>query len=73
MKDCIFTLVDGKKARENPNEAYPKIIQEAFQVFECTWVKRVRWSRKMMWLKRNIYHHTINLMVLQVNTVLILF
>ena len=46
MKDCIFTLVDGKKARENPNEAYPKIIQEAFQVFECTWVKRVRWSRK---------------------------
>ena len=25
MKDCIFTLVDGKRARENPNEAYPKI------------------------------------------------
>ena len=41
MKDCIFTLVDGKRARENPNEAYPKIIQEAFQVFECTWVKEL--------------------------------
>ena len=35
MKDCIFNLVDGKRARENPNEQYPKIIQEAFQVFEC--------------------------------------
>lgn len=33
MKDCIFTLVDGKRARENP--------EEAFQVFECTWVKEL--------------------------------
>ena len=41
MKNCIFTLVDGKRGRENPNEAYPKIIQEAFQVFECTWVKEL--------------------------------
>ena len=39
MKDCIFTLVDGKRARENQNEKYPKIVQEAFQVFECTWVR----------------------------------
>ena len=41
MKDCIFNLVDGKRARENPNEQYPKIIQEAFQVFECTWVSEL--------------------------------
>ena len=41
MKDCIFNLVDGKSARENPNEQYPKIVQEAFQVFECTWVKEL--------------------------------
>ncbi len=41
MKDCIFTLVDGKRARENPEEKYPKIIQEAFQVFECTWVREL--------------------------------
>ena len=41
MKDCIFNLVDGKRARENPNEQYPKIIQEAFQVFECTWVREL--------------------------------
>ena len=41
MKDCIYTLVDGKKARENPNESYPKIVREAYQVFECTWVKEL--------------------------------
>jgi len=41
MKDCCFTLVEGKRARENPNEKYPKIIKEAYQVFECTWVKEL--------------------------------
>ena len=41
MKDTIFTLVDGKRARENPNETYPKIVKEAFQVFECTWVREL--------------------------------
>ena len=39
MKDCIFTLVDGKMARENENEKFPKIVKEAFQVFECSWVR----------------------------------
>lgn len=38
MKDCIYTLVDGKRARENPSEMYPKVVKEAYQVFECTWV-----------------------------------
>ena len=37
MKDCIFTLVDGKRAKENKNDKYPKVIKEAYQVFECTW------------------------------------
>lgn len=41
MKDCLFTLVDGKSAKENPDEAFPKIIKEALQVFECTWVKEL--------------------------------
>ena len=41
MKDCLYTLVDGKRARENPKEPYPKIIKEAYQVFECTWVKEL--------------------------------
>lgn len=41
MKDCIYTMIDGKRAKENPKEQYPKIIEEAFQVFECTWVKEL--------------------------------
>lgn len=41
MKDCSYTLVDGKRARENEKEKYPKVIKEAYQVFECTWVKEL--------------------------------
>ena len=41
MKDCIFTLVDGKRALENEKEQFPKVIKEAYQVFECTWVKEL--------------------------------
>ena len=41
MQDCLYTLVDGKRARENTDEQYPKIVKEAFQVFECTWVKEL--------------------------------
>lgn len=37
MKDCIFTLVNGKRSLENKDK-YPLIIKEAYQVFECTWV-----------------------------------
>lgn len=37
MKDCIFTLVDGKRANDDKNGKYPKIVKEAYQVFECTW------------------------------------
>lgn len=32
MKDCLFTLVDSPLGEDRP-----KIIEEAFQVFECTW------------------------------------
>ena len=41
MKDCLYTLVDGKRARENPNDKFPKIVKESYQVFECTWVKEL--------------------------------
>lgn len=41
MQDCLYTLVDGKRARENTSEQYPKIVKEAYQVFECTWVKEL--------------------------------
>ena len=32
MKDCLFTLTTSDLGTERP-----KIVQEAFQVFECTW------------------------------------
>ncbi len=41
MADTIYTLVDGKSARENTSEKFPQIISDAFQVFECTWVKEL--------------------------------
>ena len=37
MKDFSLTLVDGKRAKDNPSELFPKVIDEAFQVIECTW------------------------------------
>lgn len=38
MKDFKFHLSDGMSANNNSNEKYPKIINEALQVFECSWV-----------------------------------
>ncbi len=41
MKDCIFTLVDGKRSLNDEKNKYPKVIKEAYQVFECTWVSEL--------------------------------
>ena len=41
MKDFMFTPVDGVSQKEHPEEKYPKILDEALQVFECTWVKEL--------------------------------
>ena len=38
MKDFKFHLEDGKSKEDDPQGNYPKIISEAYQVFECTWV-----------------------------------
>ncbi len=32
MKDCIYTMVDGSS-----DGLRPQIVEESFQVFECTW------------------------------------
>lgn len=32
MKDCLFTLIDSDLGKNRP-----KIVEESFQVFECTW------------------------------------
>lgn len=41
MKDFKFTTIDGERKKEDPEGNYPKIIEEALQVFECTWVKEL--------------------------------
>jgi flavin reductase (DIM6/NTAB) family NADH-FMN oxidoreductase RutF len=41
VKDTIFTLVDGLLSKEDPAGEYPRIIEEAFQVYECSWVREL--------------------------------
>ncbi|MCR4660564.1 MAG: hypothetical protein K5765_01015 [Clostridia bacterium] len=38
MKGTIFNLEDGLMAQENKDEKFPKIVSQAFQVVECTWM-----------------------------------
>ncbi len=39
MKGCIYHFEDGLMAAEHPDERFPQVITEAFQVFECTWMR----------------------------------
>ncbi len=39
MKDCIFHFEDGLMAKEYPGEQFPQVVTEAYQSFECTWMK----------------------------------
>jgi flavin reductase (DIM6/NTAB) family NADH-FMN oxidoreductase RutF len=41
VKDTIFTLKPGLRAHDDPAGAYPEIVTEAFQVFECSWVREL--------------------------------
>lgn len=41
MKDFKFHVEDGQMKEEHPTENFPKVITEALQVFECTWVKEL--------------------------------
>ena len=41
MKDFSLTMRDGEMAQEHPDEQFPKVIEESFQVFECSWVKEI--------------------------------
>ena len=38
MKDFNMTLTDGLRQKSDPDGQYPKIVEESFQVIECTWV-----------------------------------
>jgi len=41
MKDCIFTMAKGEMAAAHPEEYFPLVVEEAFQVFECSWVREL--------------------------------
>lgn len=41
MKDFLFNVEQGMSEKDNPSEMYPEVISEAYQVFECTWVKEL--------------------------------
>ena len=41
MKDCIFHLEEGQMAELHPEEKFPKVVKEAFQVIECTWMREL--------------------------------
>ena len=41
MMDCSFTLEEGQMAAEHPSERFPKVVSEAYQVFECTWMREL--------------------------------
>lgn len=41
MKDFKYTTTHGIRSEKDSNNKYPDIIQEAIQVFECTWVKEL--------------------------------
>ena len=38
MKDFAFHLEEGLRKKEDPEGTYPKVISEALQAVECTWV-----------------------------------
>ena len=41
MANCIFTLIDGQMQQYTTNIKLPQIVSEAYQVFECTWLKEL--------------------------------
>jgi len=40
-ENCAFTPIDGLRKENDPEGSYPQILEEAFQVMECTWVKEM--------------------------------
>lgn len=41
MKNCIFNFEEGLMAKEHPEEKFPQVITEAYQSFECTWMRNL--------------------------------
>lgn len=65
MKDNCFTLVDSPTKGREPSATCPKIIKEAFQVYECTWEEEREFESKF--LQRSTSAH----LVLRINNILL--
>ncbi len=48
MKDSCFTLVDSPTPERESNNIFPKIIKEAFQVYECTWEEEREFEERFL-------------------------
>jgi flavin reductase (DIM6/NTAB) family NADH-FMN oxidoreductase RutF len=49
MATCSFTMQDGLCVSEDPQTLRPKVIAEAFQVYECTWMKELDGAQHDLW------------------------
>ena len=49
MKDCNFTMEEGLCFKEDSSIPRPKVIAEAFQVYECTWMKELEGAQDDVW------------------------
>jgi flavin reductase (DIM6/NTAB) family NADH-FMN oxidoreductase RutF len=65
MKDSCFTLVDSPTPGRTASEACPKLIKEAFQVYECTWEEERNFEKSF--LKRSTSAH----LVLRIDNILL--
>ncbi len=57
MKDFAFHLEEGHRKAEDPAGAYPKVISEAVQAVECTWVDTLDGAQDDMPLAENADHY----------------
>ncbi|TFG84483.1 MAG: hypothetical protein E4H19_10145 [Chromatiales bacterium] len=64
MKDSCFTLMDSPTPGRESNDTHPKIIKEAFQVYECTWEEDREFEK---FLKRSTSAH----LVLRIENILL--
>ncbi|MEO8223894.1 MAG: hypothetical protein ABI661_03745, partial [Gammaproteobacteria bacterium] len=64
MKDNCFTLVDSPTPGREPSDTCPKIIKEAFQVYECTWEEEREFEK---FLQRSTSAH----LVLRIENILL--
>lgn len=57
MKDFAMTLTDGLRQKEDPDGQYPKVIDECFQVMECTWVDTLDGAENDLPMKEGEDHY----------------